>query len=193
MAVSRVKSSSVLQGFPKYRSMLAGNAGYDPAATFLIQRINGSGVSSVTFSSIPQTYSSLQIRMNWLASVSGNGLLLEINGSSSGIYDNHWLRGNGSAASASYSINTSFNFLPTIINGSSTTYPTGSIVDIHNYTSTTQNKTIRSFGGVDLNGSGEVVLASGLWRNTSAITSLRIYMSSGTFSSGSTFALYGMK
>lgn len=171
----------------------SGGAGGAGGAFESIATATPSGTGTLTFSSIPSTYTSLQIRMNWLASVSGNGLLLEINGSSSGIYDNHWLRGNGSAASASNSINTSFNFLPTIINGSSTTYPTGSIVDIHNYISTTQNKTVRSFGVVDLNGSGEVVLASGLWRNTSAITSLRIYMSSGTFSSGSVFSLYGIK
>jgi hypothetical protein len=35
MAVSRVKTSSVLQGFPKYRSMLAGNTAYVPVAYYL--------------------------------------------------------------------------------------------------------------------------------------------------------------
>ena len=162
---------------------------FESIATFTA---NGSA-SSYTFSNIPSTFQHLQIRGNWLASVNGNGLLLEINGSTSGIYDNHWLRGNGTAASASHSINTTFNFLPTIINGSSNAQPTGFITDIHDYASTTKNKTVRSFGGIDLNGSGEVVIASGLWRNTAAITSLRIYMSSGTFSTSSTFALYGIK
>lgn len=166
-----------------------GGGAYESIAT-----ATGTGSSgTITFSSIPSTYKHLQIRMNWTASVSGNGLLLEINGNSGANYDNHWLRGNGSAASASYSINTPYNFLPTVINGSDTTYSTGSIVDIHDYSSETKNKTIRSFGGVDKNGSGEVTLLSGLFRSTSAITSLQIYMSSGTFSSGSVFSLYGIK
>jgi hypothetical protein len=173
--------------------MLAGNAGYDPAATFLIQRVAGTGSSgSITFTSIPQTYKHLQLRINTISTVSGNGTLLEINGLSTSIYDNHWLRGNGTAASASNSINTSVNFLPPIVTGTSTTYPNVTIVDIHNYTSTTQNKTVRSFGGVDSNGSGEVAISSGLWRDTGAITSLRIYMGSGNWTTSSTFALYGM-
>ena len=173
---------------------LSGGVAAATASYESIASATGTGSSgTITFSSIPSTYVALQLRMNWIATVSGNGCLLQINGDTGSNYDNHWLRGNGTAASASQGINTAANYLPTIITGSDTTYATTSIVDIHNYQSTTQYKTIRSFGGLDKNGSGEVVLVSGLWRNTNAINSLQIYMGSGSFTTGSTFALYGIK
>jgi hypothetical protein len=83
-------------------------------------------------------------------------------------------------------------FAPTV-SGTNTTYANAGIIDIHDYASTTKNKTTRMFGGIDKNGSGEVSLFSGLWRNTSAITSINIYMSSGNWTTDSTFSLYGIK
>ena len=63
MAVTKISNSGIKTGVLKYDSMLAGNAAYDPAATWLIQRVNGTGSSTaITFSSIPQTYQHLQIR-----------------------------------------------------------------------------------------------------------------------------------
>ena len=86
MATSRIKTSSILQGFPKSRSLLAGNAAYDPAATFLIQRTTLSSTGTVTFTSIPQTYKHLQIRFLARHSASGNiNGLVRLNGSSTSL------------------------------------------------------------------------------------------------------------
>jgi hypothetical protein len=54
---------------------------------------------------------------------------------------------------------------------------------------------VRSFYGDDKNGgTGYVFLASGLWMNTAAVTSIDLsYTGSSTFSQYSTFALYGVK
>ena len=197
MAVSRVKSSSVLQGFPKYRSMLAGNTYYDPAATFLIQRVAGTGSSgNITFTSIPQTYSSLQIRLigRDSAGTGTSNFGIQINSDTGSNYTRHNLRGNGSATSAGGSASTSSisgSLLP-LSNQTANVMGT-SIIDIHDYASTSRYKTVRVFGGVDLNGSGTVELDSGVWMSTSAITSITLIPGWTTWTTTSSIALYGMK
>jgi hypothetical protein len=72
-----------------------------------------------------------------------------------------------------------------------------SIIDIHDYASTTRNKTFRFLTGNDRNGAGILALFSGLWMSTSAITSLTFVPNNiggaQTFISGTTFSLYGIK
>jgi hypothetical protein len=200
MAVSRVKTSSILQGFPKSRSLLAGNTAYDPAATFLIQRVAGTGTSSITFSSIPSTYKHLQIR--WMArslrvGVSDN-LNIQFNSDTSTNYAPHYLAGDGASASAgsngaNYTQIDAFNSVRA--SGSSNTNTCGvGIIDIHDYASTTKNKTVRVFSGWDFNGTGYSVLSSGVWLNSStAISSIILKSDGNNFATNSTFALYGMK
>jgi hypothetical protein len=197
MAVSRVKTSSILQGFPKSRSLLAGNAGYDPAATFLIQRINTSGVSTITFSSIPSNYKHLQLRYQLIESNGYQEINGRFNGDTGSNYYWHYLEGNGASASAASSgaTTTSFTIYSNNREGTVPTYPNVGIVDIHDYASTTKYKTVRTFSGADKNGTnpnGEVQLVSGLWSSTSAVNSLTIRCSV-TWNAGTTFALYGMK
>lgn len=172
-----------------------GNAPYIPdySATFLISRTTlTSASSSVTFSSIPSTYQHLQLRVNFLAdSTNGYAAWIRLNGSSSSIYSWHYLYGNGSSAGAGSGASSTWIYAGTV-NGFNTTYPQVGIYDIHDYTSTAKNKTLRGFAGIDLNGSGDAGLYSGLWQSTSAITSLT-FVSDVAFKTGSTFALYGMK
>jgi hypothetical protein len=71
-----------------------------------------------------------------------------------------------------------------------------SILDIHDYASTTKNKTTRSFFGSDVNISDtayDLRLTSGLWRSTDAINTITLFASAIAFTAGSTFALYGIK
>ena len=193
MAVSRVKTSSVLQGFPKYRSMLGGNAAYDPAATFLIQRINATGSSSsISFTSIPSTYKNLQVRAVFSAAATSGSVFIQVNGDTGSNYARHNLSGDGSttygrsSASTGYpSLNTNYNLSPT--------YPSALIVDLIDYASTSKTKTMRAIYGLDINGSSsEIDLNSILWASTSAVNRVDIFAGTN-FTSGSTFALYGMK
>ena len=71
---------------------------------------------------------------------------------------------------------------------------TASIVDVLEYANTNINKTIRCLEGFDSNGGGEIILFSGNWRNTSAVTSITIFESAGaSFTANSQFALYGIR
>ena len=67
------------------------------------------------------------------------------------------------------------------------------IVDILDYGSTTKNKVIRTFNGWDMNGSGDVYINSGMRINTAAITSIEIKAGLGSWTTQTTFALYGIK
>jgi hypothetical protein len=60
-----------------------------------------------------------------------------------------------------------------------------------NYSNSTTNKTVLSRGG---NAATWVTTNVGLWRNTAAITSIKVFASDGTsnMNSGSTFSLYGI-
>ena len=154
--------------------------------------------SDVTFSSIPQTYKHLQIRA--LARTTRNDasvdtVYLRFNGDTGNNYNVHTLLGSGSGSPSS-----AFYSAPTVLWGHSNT-PTilasanmfsASIIDILDYTNTSKLTTTRTLGGADRNGDGTVELLSGLWRNTAAITSIRLF-AEGNFVNGSHFALYGIK
>lgn len=202
MAVSRVKSSSVLQGFPKYRSMLAGNAGFDPAATWLIQRVNiSTNTTSVTFSGIPSTYSSLQLRiLSASTRAASANLNVQVNSATGSVYTRHELNGDGTTVTASATATaggvTSASIARSTGGDSGSNIYAASIIDIHDYASTTKNKTMRSFFGINNNGlsTENVTLRSVLYIGTDAITSLTFTSASSTsFIAGSTFALYGIK
>jgi hypothetical protein len=190
MAVSRVKTSSVLQGFPKYRSMLAGNAAFNPSSFESIATASGTGSSdTITFSSIPSTYTHLQIRFEIDTNSNGALLQLRCNGDTGSNYGNHYLEGNGSTVTASGFSSSDRIYFPA---ESHTTYSYVGIVDIHDYASTTKYKTVRAIDGFDANGSGQVGLMSGLWMNTAAITSLTFILQTN-YQSPTRFSLYGIK
>lgn len=201
MATSLVKTSSILQGFPKSRSLLAGNAYYNPGATFLIDSVTvgAGGASSVSFSSIPSTYQHLQIRIAERASQGGAyssaGLRLRFNSDTSTNYSWHVLRGNGSAASAEGFANESVMGLGEQVAGGSTANVfSGLVIDVLDYANTNKYKTMRSLGGYDANGSGWVTSASGNWRSTSAVTGLTLAyvgLPDEGFAQYSKFSLYG--
>jgi hypothetical protein len=198
--ISRATLSGVVQGQPKYRSMLAGNTAYSPAAFESIATATGTGSSaSITFSSIPSTYKHLQVRFIGRSTNANLASSVIVNGSTTG-YSRHWLYGSlGTVGQGGTASLTSFSFLDTITGSNSTAGMMGTgILDIHDYASTTKNKTFRFFGGYDTNGGSDaevISLQSALWANTSAITSItfRTDGASSNWTTNSTFALYGIK
>lgn len=193
MAVSRVKTSSVLQGFPKYRSMLGGNAAYIPSDFESIATVTASGgETSLNFTSIPGTYKSLQIRGFYLSSGGGGGSM-RLNSDTGSNYARHYLGGNGSSVFAGGSATQTLMFTA---DQSGTTYNSVVLIDIIDYASTSKYKTMRAWNGYDFNAAGgSTYLYSGLWQSTSAVTSIQLGTGNfgGTFAAGSTFALYGVK
>lgn len=146
-----------------------------------------SSQSSISFTSIPSTYKHLQIRMSYLSSLSDNSHM-RFNSDTGSNYAWHELFGSGSTAGAGAGASASF-----VKVGYAEVNPGVAVIDILDYANTSKFKTVRSLNGSDNNGSGYVLLRSGLWQSTSAVTSINIYPASGTISANSTFALYGIK
>jgi hypothetical protein len=160
---------------------------FEPIAT-----ATGNGSSgTITFSSIPSTYQHLQVRLQVIAS-GGGGQAIRFNSDAGNNYARHNFGGNGSSVFAGGTASTNMIFVG---DDSASTNLATMIVDIHDYASTTKNKTVRSFFGHDRNGAGSLYLYSGLWMNTSAITSLSLGQAnfSGTFDTGTIASLYGIK
>ncbi len=162
-----------------------------------IASATGTGSSgTITFSSIPQTYSHLQIRCtSQLSSTSRYAIFRPNNDSSTANYTFHSTYGSGiNATSDGYitGMNGAYSVNGTSSDDNSSIVGTG-IVDIHNYASTTQYKTFRSITGYDTNSVGIIFLISSLWKSTTAISSLTIVAQGGNFTTNTTFALYGIK
>ena len=200
MAITSIKTGSSFTNLIKYNDFLGPNPGYDPAAMWLIERKTlTASAATVVFSSIPSTYKHLQLRV-MARSTRGSYYdewRLRVNGDTGANYAHHRLWGTGSSATASGGASaTSIDpLMPSTDAATPDSYTVG-IIDIHDYASTTKNKTIRAFGGNDTNytasNNGVVVLHSSLWQNTSAITSLTFSLAVSSYAEKSTFALYGM-
>ena len=150
--------------------------------------VGSGGSSTITFSSIPQTYQHLQIRI----SIKGAYGPLRFNGDTGSNYRRHWAYGNGTIGSGS----DAGTWMDVIDSSNTANVFAGNIVDILDYTNTSKYKTARIVRGADFNnGSGSVSFLSGLWMSTSAVTSITLNANglSGSFSQFTTAALYGVK
>ena len=155
---------------------------YEPISTTTL----GAGATSVTFSSIPSTYTDLVLIVNDTNGTGADSLNLRFNGDTGTNYSSTRIQGDGSSAQSNRNTNaTSMN-----IGFTSNTLST-SIIQIMNYANTTTNKTALGRGN---NAGVEVSAKVGLWRSTAAINSIVVITGGGyTFQTGSTFTLYGIK
>ena len=153
------------------------------------QTLSSNGFFS--FTSIPQTFTHLQLRFIgqvYVASGTGTaGLYIGANGDSN-MKGAHYLYGNGSSAISSYDSISSI----AVTNYGIANTPGVAVIDILDYTNTNKNKTLRSLYGYDANGSGWVGLNSTLYLSTSAISSLTLTGGGANILSGARADLYGI-
>ena len=160
--------------------------------------VGGGGSSSISFTSIPNTYKHLEIRGFAQNSATNNQYLQVVLNSDTGAnYSVHFMSGNGSAeaAGAATSYNNGGIYWAMGVPGTSLANVYGAnVTTILDYANTSKYKTIRSIDGFDANGSGGIDLVSNLWQSTSAITSITLIVNGGNnFRQYSQFALYGIK
>ena len=167
--------------------LFAPSGAYDSIATTTLS----TSTATITFSSIPATYTHLQIRGILKNSGGGTYIKMQLNGDTGSNYSGHELSGDGSTAAAlGYSSRTDIPITP---NGNTATNFAGFILDLLDYANTNKYKTIKSLDGCDLNGAGAIIFGSGSWRNTAAITTITLTDYLGTaFLTGSSFYLYGI-
>ena len=146
-------------------------------------------VPSITFTSIPSTYTDLVLVSNISQS---NGYMLGRVGSSNTIdtgsnYSKTYLLSNGSSVTSGRSTNAT-EFYMMSATSSSQFAPT--ITHFTNYSNTTTYKSSLARANTTSNG---LAAGVGLWRSTAAISTIKISPSANNFASGSTFTLYGIK
>lgn len=186
----------------KYKTKLgtlAAPGDVDPGAMIPLQTITvgSTSVASITFSSIPQNYEHLQIRLLVREATGGfDQAYMQINGDSGTNYAKHTFGGAGSNSFAYGGTADATSVSIAAIPGSNQAANVfgASIVDILDYTNTNKYTTIRAISGTDNNGSGYQWFASGLWENTNPVTSLTIFAAGGPNLVQYTHAaLYGIK
>jgi hypothetical protein len=152
----------------------------------------GSGSSSLTFSSIPGTYTDLRLVLVGTSATSPvGGPYARLNGDTGNNYSNTYMYGYGSGVGSGQ--RTSYNQIDLeYFNVFSTTIPEMKTLDFFSYAGSTY-KTILETDSSDQNGSGWTANAVFLWSSTAAITSISIYQNSSNFGVGTTATLYGIK
>ena len=154
-------------------------ATYEPIATTTLS----TATASVSFSSIPQTYTDLVLIVRGAATASA-AAQITLNNNTSGIYDDLRLFSSTSAGT-DHSPNSGTMYV-----GGSAFTDGMFIVNIFNYTNTNVGKSIMSrySSPATLN-----AMCLTTFQSTAAVTSIEVGVTSSTYVSGSNFTLYGIK
>ena len=158
---------------------------YEPIATTTL----GSAASEIIFSSIASSWTDLMVVLIATHSTGGSSARMQFNGDTGTNYSYTRLSGDGATATSGRGTSTAFII---INNQLGTTNPSLIRINIFSYAGST-NKTVLTESAEDQNGTGNVARVVGLWRNTAAITSLRLFPGSANFNAGTTATLYGIK
>jgi hypothetical protein len=157
-----------------------------------------STTTTVTFSSIPQTYSHLELRIvaRSSASTTSDGMYLQYNGVSSASYAYHRLYANGASYISQNTTGDTGALVAFIAGGTSPANAFSSTsLSIADYTNASKNPVVK-FQNADINGSSNSVImfGSGMLPTAGAVTSLSFTMPNlaGGFAAGSRFSLYGV-
>lgn len=166
--------------------------------TLIASNTLGSNTASITFSSIPGTYTDLVLvaigaldGANWVPT-------LQFNSDTGTNYSTTLLEGSGSSA-ISERLTNKVEIFPGYTNGAwGTTLGSNNIIfNIADYSNSTTYKTVlsRNNSNDSTNSYPGTVAAVSLWRSTSAITSIVVKVggAGANLKSGSTFKLYGIE
>lgn len=199
MGVVKLSTAGILN-YSKSANFLSGNAAFSPSAYDLLETTTlTTSASSVTFSGLGaySDYRHLQIRSITRTnrpSAFSTLSRLRFNSDSATNYAQHILFGQGSSVVTQGFANVS-GFDRMYSDGADS--PAGSftanVIDLLDFASVSKYKTLKLLGG-HAQSSNIIMLSSGLWMNTSAVTSITFDdFQSNSFVAGSRFSLYGVK
>ena len=157
--------------------------------------VGSGGASSIDFTSIPQTYTDLCVKVSTRNNASANNYTIKFNGSSVSAYSDRILYANGSSAASGVNTTSGAGVYGQMNPSTYTanTFDSGEIY-IPNYTGS-NNKSVSIDNVQESNAAGVFMsIIAGLWSNTSAITSITLTpISSAAYVQYSTATLYGIK
>jgi hypothetical protein len=162
--------------------------------TLIASNTLGASAASVTFLSIPATFTDLVLRASMRGSSSARSIKVTFNANASN-YSDTAVRGSGTAASSVRDTSVTYVTAYDSISRDNFTADTFGSLEIYvpSYVSAAA-KPFSSFGVNENNATdANIAATAGLWNDTSAITSIELAPIAGNFVSGSSFYLYGIK
>ena len=153
----------------------------------------------VDFTSIPNTYKALQLRVIFAATIDAAEGWISINGdTTAGNYSRQVMYNTGTGTGVSFTQTSqasgrAYFYAPDSITNYPNTYM-AHIINFPDYALTNKNKTSSADYWQGMGGTvGSIVQQQSLWASTAAINRLTFTMQSGNYASGTQFALYGVK
>jgi hypothetical protein len=151
--------------------------------------VGSGGASSMAFTSIPSTYTDLEILISGRTTGAGNGINITFNSNTTG-YTNSAIQGNGGSVGSYGTYNRNAGMLG--YSGDTASSFGSTKILIPNYAGSI-NKSYSADAVSESNATTAYMnLVSGLWSNTSAITSISLAPMDGTLVQYSTAYLYGI-
>jgi hypothetical protein len=165
---------------------------YTPIAS---TRITNTSTATYTFSSIPNTYTDLYLSVTGNFTGTSDVLALRFNGDTGNNYSWIWIGSWVTFSSSGSSVNQPYMYLDNWGNGINLSQNVSWRANIQNYANTNVFKTVAYISGNGPTWSNNSAggIQTGLWRNTSAITSITVGATAANFSSNTVLSLYGIK
>lgn len=162
-------------------------ATYEPIATTTLTNY----ASTIDFTNIPATYTDLRIVLVGQHRSTTAIVRIRVNSDTGTNYSYTSLRGTGSGGGEVSARSANISRIECGNSNFNTTDPSLITADWFSYAGSTY-KTCLVTTSQDRNGSGVVYRTVGLWRSTSAITSITMALSTGDYKDGTTVTLYGI-
>lgn len=172
-----------------------GTATFLQAAEVVIQKqILGGAVSTITFSSIPQTFTHLRlVGFGAYSGSSATSVNMTFNGDTGNDYASQNLGATGSTATAGANSAQPALFAGFVSGTNVPNVPATFDITFPGYSTTVFRK---EFTGSNISGTGtgtfQTFFLGGQWASTAAITSMTLSPATGNFVAGTTFVLYGV-
>jgi hypothetical protein len=160
--------------------------------TLIEAKTLGSNTASVTFSSIPQTYTDLLVKTSLrYTGTNAEAVKMLFNNSASN-YTAKWAEGNGSSISSGSQFFQGI-WIDTVGSSTNASTFTNAETYIPNYTGSNYKAASTHLVTENNATTAYMDIVAGLWSDSAAITSLVISPLQFSFLAGSTFYLYGIK
>lgn len=157
---------------------------YEPISTTTV----GTATPSITFSSIPQTYTDLRVVFSGKADTGLPSLYLRLNGDTTAAnYVGYNMYSQSTTPTASFDANLGY-----IVSGAMATSLNSSVIDIFKYTTTTYYRPLLIRSSNSYSSLNER-RASAFWLSTAAVTSVTLGSTSNNLAVGTIATLYGIK
>ena len=153
--------------------------------------VSGSSTSTITFNSIPQTYTDLVIVGSFSTDPDQSNVILRFNNDSTNLYSQTMMAGTGSTVTTGRQSNQG-RILINDATGTPIASPATYIANVMNYANTNVNKSVIARWSISLGTYPGTPAMASTYRSTTGISRIDLISFASTFVAGTTVSLYGI-